>query len=94
VADSRASHHVWNSAKIWYVINKNANKTNADSKILIRIFPAFLNLSQFHPSVIYRYHDTITIITIITQYKYPNSFAIFIIKSEAFFTNVELSAAR
>ena len=63
-----ASHHVWNSAKIWYAINKKENKTSADNKILINTLVAFLKFPQSHPSVIYRYHAAITIITTIIQY--------------------------
>ena len=94
VATSRASHHVWNSAKIWYAINKKANSTNADNNIFTNILLAFLKLSHDHQSVMYRYHATITIITIITPYIHPNNFAALIISSEAFVTKVLLSAAR
>jgi hypothetical protein len=88
-----ASHHSWNSAKIWYVISKNANKTNADNKIFTSTLLAFLKLDQLHPSVMYKYHATITIITIITQYIYANIFAILMIRSAAFFTKLHVSAA-
>jgi hypothetical protein len=93
-ATFRASPSSWNSAKIWYAINKNANRTNADSRIFTRILLAFLKFPPDHPSVMYRYHATITIITIIIQYIYQNTFATFMIRSEAFLTNVFVSAVR
>ena len=78
----KASHHVWNSAKIWYAINKKENKTSADNSMFTNTLLAFLKWSPVPPSVIYRYHATITIITIITQYIYQNTFATLMIKSE------------
>lgn len=94
VVSITASHQVWNSANIWYTINKNPNNAKADSKMFNKILPAFLKLFPFQPSVIYKYHATITIITISTQYIYPNTFATLIMKSDAFAIKLLLSAAR
>jgi hypothetical protein len=52
-----------------------------------------LKFAPLHPSVIYRYHATITIITVITPNIHANNLAILIIKLDAFATNVLLSAA-
>ena len=87
VGSVTASHHVWNSAKTWYNINKNANKTRADNNIFTNIVLAFLKFDQLHQSVMYKYQETITMITMITPYRYQNNFAILMIKSDVFDIN-------
>jgi hypothetical protein len=89
-----ASQPFWNSAKIWYVINKNPNSTNADNKIFTKTLLAFLKLEPSHQSVIYKYPATSTIIKTITQYIHANTLATLIIRFDVFSINVELSAAR
>ena len=58
--------------------------------MFIKILLAFLKFAQLHPSVIYKYHETITIITVTTQYNHQKTFAIFIIRFEAFSTKLLL----
>ena len=88
-----ASHHVENSAKIWYNINKKLNRINHDNNIFTNILLAFLNHDQLHQSVIYKYQATKTIKTIMIQYIYANILATFMMKSAALSAKFALSAA-